>query len=744
MRINKEIKIHTLVITLVLVFTLVMTSSFAFAGTMVSKWDGKTYKNNSMFDNYIVAEGLDISVYQGTCDFEKMKSDGVDFVIIRVGGRGYGIEGNMYEDSKFLTYYNKAKSANMLVGLYFYSQAISKTEAREEVEYVDEILKKYDIQPSDLDLPLFMDREYAGTSNSRLKSGQFKKSTHTEFVRTWMKKAIELGYKPGLYASPVVLSKSIDGDAISEEYPVWVANYNSVCTALCGYSWWQYSSNGLVDGVGSKRCDTNVWYINPSPIPSTNIINRNSIISQSGLTYYDNMMNSEDLIVPFPLAYKSLVDSSCNISGYNNYTYVLGEAFEPAVNVNYSGLPLTEGVDYKVRYIKNSQAGTAYAMVIGMGQYRDYQLLPFTVKQNTNISGLTISNISDVTYTGKEVNPEITVLAENGRELRKGRDYNITFSGDSINAGTVKANIEFSGNYIGTKTVSFNILKGAQTISMKEVSELDTENGDYNLNVSLGFKDGEVTYKSSNESVLKVSSNGVITPIARGTAKVTVEAKATNNYTGAKKELTINVTSPKLSQDVTTKYTKYTRDFNGKGFNVKASTSGDGEITYLSNNTEIATIDEKGNVEIVGNEYGTVELYVTASETEEYASGMKTVYLTVNEPTEEQLQAIKDAKTIDGVNNTTLKAKTQIATKGIKISWTKSKGYKVDYYEIFRSTKKAVPLENPIYTTTKTSYTNSKSLKKNVRYYYVVRGVREINGEKYYTTVSNLANRTWK
>lgn len=740
MRINKEIKIHTLVITLALVFTLVITSSFAFAGTMVSKWDGKTYTHSSMFDNYIAVEGLDIYAGQETCNFEKMKADGVDFVIIRIGYRGYGIAGNMYEDSRFFEYYQKAKEAGMLIGTYFYSQAHSEDEARAEVLLCDEIMKRHGLTQADFELPLFMDFEYSPVSSGRLTSGKYSKSTLTNTALAWMDEAIKLGYNPGIYANLSFLNNAIDGETLSKTYPIWVAQYYSKCNATHEYNWWQYGSSGSVDGVGSKRCDTNVWYVNLNPTPSTNIIDRNSVMSQSGLTYYDSTMDYSII----PVTYKSIIDANISISGYNNYTYVLGEAFEPSININYAGLPLTEGVDYNVRYIKNSQAGTAYIMVIGMGQYRDYQLLPFTVNPNKNVAGLTVSGVSDVTYTGKEVKPDITILAENGRELRQNRDYIVSYTGNNTNVGTVRANVEFTGNYIGTKTVSFNILKGAQTISMKEVTELDTENGDYDLEVSLGFKDGKVTYKSSNESVLKVSDSGIITPLARGTAKVTVEAKATENYTGAKKELTINVTAPKLVQEVTTKYTKYTRDFDGKGFNVKANTSGDGVITYLSNNTEIATIDDEGNVEIVGNEYGTVELYVTASETEEYASGMKTVYLTVNEPTEEQLRAIKDAKIIDGVNNTTIKAKTVLQTKGIKLSWTKSKGYKVDYYEIFRSTKKNVELDEPYFTTTKTSYTNTKALKKNTRYYFIVRGVREVNGEKYYTTISNLANRTFK
>ncbi len=67
----------------------------------------------------------------------------------------------------------------------------------------------------------------------------------------------------------------------------------------------------------------------------------------------------------------------------------------------------------------------------------------------------------------------------------------------------------------------------------------------------------------------------------------------------------------------------------------------------------------------------------------------------------------------------------------------------MDQYQVYRSAKKEGKFKK-IGETAKRTYLNSTGLKKGIRYYYKVRGVRRIDGKNYYTKWSNLANRKMK
>ena len=698
-----------LLTSLILIVALAFTTAFAFAGKSVSRYTGKTYSHNSRFDNSVMVNGLDVSIYQKTINWQQVKADGIDFAIVRVGGRGYGAAGKMYSDDNFKQNIEGAKAAGMLVGIYFFSQAIDEMEAIAEARYAVELMNEAGV--SELDLPIFMDYEFAGGSSGRLNQAKLSKTKATKIARAFCEEVKLLGYKPGIYANLNFLNNTIDGAALGKEYPIWAAQYYSQCDFAGDYVWWQYASSGKVTGINASN-DCNFWYIERNP--------------QATSAY-------------------SMADAQVVLTGSSSYTYNNGQSFTPSVSVSMNGLPLTEGVDYNVRYVNNTQAGTAYAMVIGKGLYSDYQMVPFEVKPSTDLSGITVDDIPDMDYTGAEQKPSsITVKDATGRTLKKNLDYTYTVS-HAVEAGTAKVNISFIGNYKGTKTAQYNINQTGQTIKIgNQKAEANPGDAPFNLNVSLKFSGAKVTYSSSNTAVATVSSDGTVTIKGPGTTTITVKSAATGSVGAASKSFTLTVKNP--TQTVTTSYTRYKRTELDKMFNLNAKTDGDGTLSYKSSDESVAKVSSKGGVTVVGP--GVAEITVTASETGSYGEGKKIVTLTVSALDKDEKEA-KAARLTEGVEKTTIvSAKaTELSGKKIEVEWKKkNSGYDVDYYQVYRSTKKTSGFKK-IYTTKDSkekSVVNFKDVKSNTTYWYKIRGVRKINGKLVYTPYTKISVKTKK
>lgn len=198
------------------------------------------------------ALGIDVSVYQGVIDWQKVADAGIDFAIIRVGYRGYGSEGKMMPDKYFVQNIEGALNAGLDVGVYYFSQAITVEEARQEAAYVIEQVKNYP-----LTYPVVFDWERQNYSGSRTQTVP-SVNTMCQMANAFCADITVAGYQAMVYFNPSEGYKQYDLSQLMN-YPFWLAQYNSVPTFYYDFDMWQYTSSGRVSGI-SGNVDMNIRF----------------------------------------------------------------------------------------------------------------------------------------------------------------------------------------------------------------------------------------------------------------------------------------------------------------------------------------------------------------------------------------------------------------------------------------------------------------------------------------------------
>ena len=189
--------------------------------------------------------GIDVSLWQGDIDFKKLKDSGVEFVFIRVGYMK-GTKGERVLDSKFKQNIENANKYDIPVGIYYYSYASNKEEAKEDAKWVLKQIKNYDVS-----LPIAFDWEDFADYNSYNLSFYNLTSMADEFIKEVNKK----GYKGLLYGSKNYLEKIW----LSNSHDTWLAHYASSTNYQGKYSYWQITDTGKVDGINGT-VDIDIYY----------------------------------------------------------------------------------------------------------------------------------------------------------------------------------------------------------------------------------------------------------------------------------------------------------------------------------------------------------------------------------------------------------------------------------------------------------------------------------------------------
>ncbi len=188
--------------------------------------------------------GIDVSSYSGEIDWEKVAAGGVKFAIVRVGGRGYGDEGTIYADDNL--YYNieQAQANGIMVGAYFYSQAVNTAEAEEEADFVISHIAEHNVT-----LPVAYDFEHIEGDTARTDNVTDKQAAQN--ADAFCKKLEASGFDAVVYHEY--------GENTSASHREWVAEYEKTPKLSRNVLMWQYSKDGKIDGIEGS-VDLNIMF----------------------------------------------------------------------------------------------------------------------------------------------------------------------------------------------------------------------------------------------------------------------------------------------------------------------------------------------------------------------------------------------------------------------------------------------------------------------------------------------------
>lgn len=221
------------------------------AGGKLRNSKKKTGVRLSALSKNVLTIGLDMSTYQGSVDWKKIKAAGVDFVMLRLGyGKGRYGNASCQLDNRFKSYVKGAKSVGIPIGIYFYSYAKNPQQALEEAEFTIKQLDGIEVS-----FPVAYDIEDASIVSVT------DTATRTEMARTYMETIKAAGYTPMFYCNQNWYDNYLDSEKL-KDYEFWYARYSYVepdrNVYNCGM--WQATSTQKISGITENTVDLDFLY----------------------------------------------------------------------------------------------------------------------------------------------------------------------------------------------------------------------------------------------------------------------------------------------------------------------------------------------------------------------------------------------------------------------------------------------------------------------------------------------------
>ncbi len=280
-----------------------------------------------------------------------------------------------------------------------------------------------------------------------------------------------------------------------------------------------------------------------------------------------------------------------------------GKKIEPYIKLTYKNKSLKRGTDYTVSYDNNIDVGTATATITGIGNFMGTTAVSFKIVKGT--SKIKVSAISNQTFTGVEITPEVSVK-EGTKKLTKDVDYKVSYA-NNINVGIATVTVTGIGSYDGTARKTFRIVsRPLKEVSVEKIDAQEYTGKELTPKLNLTYNGKTLTdnvdyvavYSSNIEpgnGVVKVQGKGNFSGQRTVVFKIKENSQSSNsgdNQNDNKndnKDETVHTTKMTLNKiRVTLK--------KGKTYHLKVTVNVGSvdKITFTSSDKKVATVSKNG------------------------------------------------------------------------------------------------------------------------------------------------------
>lgn len=247
-------------------------------------WGGsnasKTFYNG--YDEVFASPALkviDVSEWQGTIDWNKVKNSGVDAVILRFA------HSTSHFDKQFERNLSEVRRLGIPFGLYIFSTARNSNDATSEAYFTQQIVNKYGLY--DLSLPIFYDLEAFYDSNGNPLSPN-SASAYEGIVNAYFNTLSGFGINNvSIYSGRWFTDTYLKAASVRPRVS-WIAEYGpklKTSFSCAGQYGWQYTSSERLDGITANTVDMSAF----SSVDFVNVLNLPDFALADGTYYIDSI-----------------------------------------------------------------------------------------------------------------------------------------------------------------------------------------------------------------------------------------------------------------------------------------------------------------------------------------------------------------------------------------------------------------------------------------------------------------------